>query len=396
MNNIKLFIKKETIFLLLLMIVFINPFFYGYRIALVLGVFIYMNAAIFTKIADKNVLYLFLFTLSYELMRALRIDSAEVTILSVTANIISPVLLYMVGKYITRIYRNSDILNAFLLFLAFSYSVIPLISILNHILENGFIEGTRSIALIWDSSFEISATVLGSYCVLNMASIGLANVTRKSSVEKRLILFYVVMFLISLLAVLRLGSRTMLVIAVVSFMGSFFINIRKNSALKNIIILTLIGAGAFYGILKFDANAEFLTFYADRMDDRESGFDSAGGRTERWNAALQSIVTDPWGWEFERFGYAHNLWLDVARVGGIIPLAFLLLFTFTIVRSWINVLKDFQDYPFTRSTLFLYMAGIILLFFVEPVMDGMYLLFLLFCMISGLIAGIKAPKIKFN
>lgn len=389
MNNVSAFIRNEKYLLLIIFLVLINPFFYGYRIALLLVVFVYVKAFTYKKVADKNVFYLFCFTLSYELLRAARIDNEDVTVLSVITNIISPVLLYIVGKYITRSYRSADVLNVFLFFLAFSYSVIPLVSILLHIGKNGFIEGTRSIPLIWDSAFEISATGLGSYLVLNMAAIGLANVIRKNGVEKKLILLYIGLFVLTLIAVLRLGSRTMLVISVVSFIGAFITNIRKNSVLKNIIILTLIGAIVFYGLLQFDENAEFLTFYADRLNDSDSGFDSAGGRTERWTAALQSICTDPWGWEFERFGYAHNLWLDVARVGGVIPLIFLLLFTFTIVRSWLSALRDLRPYQFARSALFLFFAGIMLLFFVEPVMDGMYLLFLLFCMLCGLITGIK-------
>ena len=145
----------------------------------------------------------------------------------------------------------------------------------------------------------------------------------------------------------------------------------------------------FYLINNFNENADVIKFYADRLNDDEMAVGKAGGRTERWIGGLESIITDPFGWEFSRFGYAHNLWLDVARVAGVIPLTILLFFTVSSIKIWIKSLRILRNDLFLRSYVFIYFISIILLFNVEPIMEGMYLLFLLFCMFIGFLYGMK-------
>lgn len=45
----------------------------------------------------------------------------------------------------------------------------------------------------------------------------------------------------------------------------------------------------YYFINTLSAESELLTFYADRINDSENGFDTAGGRTERWIGSLESL-----------------------------------------------------------------------------------------------------------
>jgi hypothetical protein len=388
MNNIYPFIKKEFLLLLILFVVFINPFFYGYRIAILFFVFIFFKIKYFIPRIDKNVFYLFLFATSYELLASLKLDYIESGIVAILPNIFVPSLLYLIGKYISINYRNHQIGVFFLLFIAFSFSLIPMTSILLQIQENGFIEGSRSLYLIWDKNFEISATGLGSYFVLNMASIGLINIKKSSKVERSVTFLVVVLFLLSLICVLRLGSRTQLVIAVISSVGTYLLNIRKQSLFKNVFFAALLIGSTFYLLENIDGKSDVMSFYSDRMNNDEAGIGTAGGRTGRWISGLESIVSDPFGWELSRFGYAHNFWLDVARVAGIIPLLFLVLFTVSSIKIWIKSLKILRDDLFFRSYIFVFFVSIILMFNVEPIMEGMYLLFLLFCLFVGFLNGI--------
>ncbi len=389
MDNIYDFIKKEFILLLILFIVFINPFFYGYRVALLFFIFIFFKTNFFFSNVDKNVLYLFLFAFSYEMLASLRVDSLDKGFMSMLPNILAPSLLYLIGKYISENCKGNQVRIFLLFYLSAVFSIIPLISILLQIQENGFIEGTRSLYLIWDKNFEISATGLGSYFVLNMASIGLINVKKTTKIESNITIGIVILFVLSLVCVLRLGSRTQLVLAIVSLLGSFLLNLRQNSFFKNVLFIASIMALTFYLINNFNENADVMKFYADRLNDDEMGVGTAGGRTERWLGGLESIITDPFGWEFSRFGYAHNLWLDVARVAGVIPFTILLFFTVSSIKTWIESLKKLQNCLFLRSYVFICFVSIVLLFNVEPIMEGMYLLFLLFCMFIGFLYGMK-------
>jgi len=393
MNNTSIFIKKEFILLMILFIVFINPFFYGYRIAMMFFVFMLFKVKYFLSNVDKNALYLFLFSFSYEILAALRLDALNTSLVPMLPNIFVPSLLYLIGKYISNNYEGDQGRIFFLFFLSTIFSIIPLFSILLQIQENGFMEGTRSLYIIWDKNFEISATGLGSYFALNMASIGLINVKKNTKVERRIALGIFILFLLSLVCVLRLGSRTQLVLAIFSLVGSFLLNIWQNSLFKNALFIGSLTALTFYLISNFNENADVVKFYADRMDNDEAGIGSAGGRTERWIGALESIVSDPFGWELSRFGYAHNLWLDVARVAGVIPFILLLFFTVSSIKIWIKSLRILRNNLFLRNYVFIYFLCIILLFNVEPIMDGMYLLFLLFCLYVGFLNGIIYQKI---
>ncbi len=389
MDSILNFIKKNFFLLSILFLVFINPFFYGYRVAMLFFIFIFFKTNFFFSNVDKNVLYLFLFACSYEMLASLRVDSLDKGFMSILPNILAPSVLYLIGKYISENCKGNQVRIFLLFYLSVVFSIIPLISILLQIQENGFIEGTRSLYLIWDKNLEISATGLGSYFVLNMASIGLINVKKTTKIERNITIGIVILFVLSLVCVLRLGSRTQLVLAIVSLLGSFLLNLRQNSFFKNVLFIASIMALTFYLINNFNENADVIKFYADRINDNEMGVGTAGGRTERWIGGLESIVTDPFGWEFSRFGYAHNLWLDVARVAGVIPLFFLIIFTFVSFKTWLKTLKLLSSDLFMRSYIFIFFISIILLFNVEPIMEGMYLLFLLFCMFIGFLYGMK-------
>lgn len=385
MNQINIFIKKEFILLLILFVVFTNPFFYGYRLAMLFFVFLFFKIKYLLSNIDRNVLYLFLFTLSYELISSFGLNYIDKSIDAILPNFFVPSLLYLVGKYVSVNYKNQQIEVFFMFFMTFVFSLIPIISILLQVEENGFIDGSRNLYLIWDKNSVISATGLGSYFVLNMASIGLINVKKNTKTERIINIGIIILFVLSLICVLRLGSRTQIVIATVSLSGSFLLNLRKNSFFKNIIFIIL----TFYLINNFNENADVKKFYADRLNDDEVGIVTAGGRTEKWIGALESLFTDPFGWELSRLGYAHNLWLDVARVAGIIPFVLLLFFTVSSIKTWLKSLKLLKCNLFLRNYIFFYFISIILVFNVEPIMEGMYLLFLFFCMFVGFLSGMK-------
>ena len=388
MNNIGFFIKRERVLLLFLLLTLINPYFYGYRIAILFFLFIIFKSTLFINYLDKNVFFLFLFSSSYSLFEALNIDYVNNGLMSTLPNLIIPLVMYLIGLYITKNYKGNQIRIFLLFFVSLMFSIIPIISIFIQLRNSGFF-GIRSLYLIWDNNFLLAATILGSYFTFNMTSIGLVNAKRNTKFEKLVFKLVVIVFVISIICILRLGNRTQIIIALISLISTFFINTKLNSFFKILfVILPIIGLSVYYLSSQITLDMDAFTFYTDRIVGENSNTDSAGGRTERWGLSLQSIITNPLGWQLNKFGYSHNLWLDVARVGGIVPLFFLLLFTVSSIKIWLKSLKRLEHDLFLKNYVFLFFISFMLIFSLEPVIEGMYLLFLVYCLFIGFLQGI--------
>lgn len=385
------FIVKEKFLLLLIFITFLNPFFYGYRIALLLFSLPFFSPKLFVEKIDKTLFVLFLFSCTYQIIGAFGTD-IDKSLISLLPDLFIPSLMYMSGKYISKNYKYNEIRIFFLLFLAISFSIIPIISILLQILQNGFSQGSRNLSLLWYKNTPIAATGLGGYLALNMGFIWVINEKKTTIFQKRISSCMILLFILSLVCIVRLGDRTELGIAFFSLIFSYTLNIRKSSLLKNLLIILIFVVGYFYIIKLFQQSSILISFYTDRLNSQQAGINTFGGRSSRWGSAFQSILTDPFGWPLSRFGYAHNLWLDVARVSGIIPMLCLIIFTLSSIAILFKSLKYLKRERFLKECILFYYLSIILVFMVEPVMDGLYLQFLLFCLFIGFLSGIERSK----
>jgi hypothetical protein len=135
-------------------------------------------------------------------------------------------------------------------------------------------------------------------------------------------------------------------------------------------------------------NEEILFFFSDRINSDDSGIATAGGRLDRWIGSISSLFTDPFGWPMARYGYAHNLWLDVARVGGFLPFLILVVFSFFLTIFFLKNVYH-KTSSFLRDYFIVYFVAILAVFMVEPILDGMYLFFLVHCFVGGLIINIR-------
>ena len=137
--------------------------------------------------------------------------------------------------------------------------------------------------------------------------------------------------------------------------------------------------------VSFDVNADWASAFAGRVEDKHSSIASGGGRTERWVKSLNYLFSHPLGWSVHDFGYSHNLWLDLARVAGVVPFIILVIFC---VRSFFN-LKSAASFNMNNmilnNQLRLYGVAFFLIFMVEPILDGMFSLFAVFCLFIGLV-----------
>ncbi|WP_147321463.1 MULTISPECIES: O-antigen ligase [unclassified Arenibacter] len=195
------------------------------------------------------------------------------------------------------------------------------------------------------------------------------------------------LFVISLTCAIRLGSRTQLVIFLFTSIVSVIYIFPRQTYKQNIYLLILLTVciGFVLRNVSFDLNADWLTTFAGRMSGGVGEVTSGGGRTERWIKSFEYLFTHPLGWEAKEFGYSHNMWLDVLRAGGIIPFILLIIHSIksffqikrTITISKANILLNGQ--------ILFYAIAFFLLFMVEPIFDGLFSSFVVFCLYKGIV-----------
>ena len=332
---------------------------------------------------DKISIILLLFAITYSIVYSFDpIDG----VLFVALYAFSPIIFYFTGKYFAIKYVSSEIYYFIFLFLALSYSFIPAISIIKHIIEDGFVGG-RNLSLIWGIHEDVSATILGSYFTMNMALVGLVLVQTSNKIEKRVKFSIIAGAIISLVCVLRVASLTQLGIASVSLLLTAIYLIFQQSLIRN---LRLILKFIIIGIIIFSTISIHSKIF-DILNERNNSEQyllSASGRTDLWLSSIDKIVQQPFGgWNNSGFTYSHNLWLDVARVVGVIPLIFLLIFTASSIFLIYKVLRISKTDLYFRVTVLMLFWGFMAVFFVEPIIEGLYMLFLIFCLFIGLLSG---------
>ncbi|WP_157449787.1 hypothetical protein [Croceitalea dokdonensis] len=306
-----------------------------------------------------------------------------------------PLVFYLLGKNIAKKAKGSEQLFNIILGLSVIYSTIALISVLLNIASGGFAQTERNIPLLWGSSG--AATGTAAYLFANMCLPALLLFSFKK--RKILInLILVTVYCLSILAVLRLGSRTQIVISGFTLFASLLFLFKVQSPTRNFITLLLVffGLNAVLTTVNIDFDSDLLSAYADRMDSKSHGASTAGGRTERWEKSLEYMIKKPMGWKVDDFGYSHNLWLDTARGGTLLSFFFLCLFTIRSLIKALGIIRNHSTNIIFRNQVLVYTLAFMLQFFVEPILEGSVQLFLFYCLFQGAINQQKNNIVKGN
>lgn len=137
-------------------------------------------------------------------------------------------------------------------------------------------------------------------------------------------------------------------------------------------------------ILNLDSLLRHLPLgaFMERLNNRQLSI-SSDGRWEMWANVLQEIPTHFWG-NITSVYAAHNIYLDVARESGVIPMILLLIFTIMLLVTAWKLLWD-KRYPLDLRML----NGVLIFslwgsFLIEPVMGAKPFVFISFCMVCGM------------
>ena len=189
-----------------------------------------------------------------------------------------------------------------------------------------------------------------------------------------------------------LGGRSFFILIAISGLITLAVklcNVNKSifDATKSaaLIFVLCVGAFALYQADFLSLKSSFETSYmAHRFSYQGVGDDD---RSQRWLYYIAHFSEGIFGGNVigstSGYGYAHNLWLDTFDEAGLLPLLLLLLIAVQSIAKTIQVASRSDE--FEQSILLSFLIILMIQFFVEPVMQGSPLLFMVFAYFCGLI-----------
>ncbi len=375
------YLKRIGIWNTLLLIgFFFNPFNQGFFFGYLLFLTILPQKQFIKRSFDRDFVFILLFSFVFTAFYTLRIDKGVQFILVYQ---LMPCTLFLWGKFLVeRAIQIKELIIA-LLSIGIIVSLPSMISVLLNIAQGGFVQGSRSIPMFWNDR-PINATGMAAPFIFNMCLPAILLVSG-NNLKRFWKIILLIIFGLSMACVLRLGSRTQLLIFIITTLATLFYVVPRQSIKQNVTLVATIAAVIVLIAqnVSFDLNADWLNSYARRME--KGGAEdvaSGGGRTDRWVKSLENLIDKPLGWDLHEFGHAHNLWLDALRVGTVFSFVLLVIITIRNLNKVYKIVK--QNRNITLSVIFItYTLSFILLFMVEPILDGMFNLFAGFCFFFG-------------
>ena len=352
--------KNLIIFSLLAIFFFFNPYFLVAK-TIILG-FLSLFHVISSRKADLLFLLYIIFIFVYVFNMSFYMEGYLVK----TFSLFFPILSYSLGSIIAKRIRSLNELKNTILIFSLSLAFYYIIFILIDIYQNGFLGDSRSISLSLSESEDsvLSATVIGGAFTPLIAFLSVFYWWGKK-------IIYLILLLIVAYCSLRLGSRTQLFLIVLSlFIGLFYFT-TSISLVKKIFYFSTVITLVIYSIYYIFEKTTLSFFFQDRMNSEYDDTSNLGGRSDIWLKSFEMIWKHPFGWanssEFSR--YAHNLWLDIFRVGGVISFFMYVFITILVIFKFYKIYKNLNDISF-KSYIFVFGVGMLLLFMVEPILDG--------------------------
>lgn len=336
----------------------------------------------FKKYWDGTALALLFFSVFYSIMALMTKQSGSGFML--ISFLIAPVAFYRFGNWIMSHFYTENIRQKLFLLIIICYLLSLFIMTFQDIALVGIVNDSRVLLEDINDGDSLAATLYGL-----MASVGIGCIaalfTKGQSVLLKLC--YIILSILSILVVVHLVNRTGLVVSFTCVLVSFVISTRLKIT-KIIPALILCGVTVFIIVKTGIVNNEIIDAYQQRELSSTSGTIQLGGRSAIWSDALSKFVTHPFGWN--RVHYAHNLWLDIARVGGWLTLLFFLIATINWCKRCFHLIRK-KTTPFVLTLISINVA-MFLSSCVEPVIEGSMLFFSLFMMIWGCTTAVSQEK----
>lgn len=348
----------------------------GYIFAFIALLYMLMYKKTFIRI-DKKFVYLFFFGFTYIMFYYFNYNTVELSNLMFCLGVFP--IFYLAGKGLAN--NSPQNIDKIIFIISLSIAIIPLLSILLDINKTGFLVIERDLPIIGWGATPIAATTIASMIIV-LGSYSTYIFSSTNNLKKYI---YTALGILGFVSALRLQSRTSIVCIALLFIINIYLN--KNYIFKHkfsfFIVLLILIVSISYIINNYSEQLAIIERFQD--DD----IATANGRTELHSGTLTKILESPLGGN-KHLTFAHNLFLDCARVSGLVPFVFLIIFTIKHYWTAFNILKrknvpDILKYNITIISLLL-----LVYFNTEPILEGVSMLFAYFCFIAGITNKIKA------
>ena len=326
---------------------------------------------------DSIAILLIVFSISYVLF----MPSFEIA--DAARLLVGPVVLYIYGRYTVHranyspsILTNSIILMIVCISFPVWWAVVKNM-LSGNIISATSIEGARWLTT-WGQSNMAAATTYGVIASFGLCGLGYFLMSKNKFKRFDSIALLLCSFL-SLLITTYLINRSGLVILVLTTLLAILYGL-KGFPRKTLLLLLPVVVILIYVLshINMGEAGEIVEAYSER-----SSITEGGDRTWRWVDALGRLFTSPLGWSNEDiYTYVHNMWLDIARVSGIIPFVFFTTATIKIVNTNIS-LFNMKNSELSLLLVLLF-ASVFLSYMIEPVIEANIFYLMIFTWIWGI------------
>lgn len=329
---------------------------------------------------NKNFYILLVFSIIYSLIKYFKNNSFIGFIL------IAPSISYYCGIVIYEFCKNDEkYITKYILAIAIGLFIHGM---LNYSINIGNVN--RNTVDFWNNTI-LSATLQGTMLTMIMSLIFWIMVYNKKTYIK---VFYLICYVLSLLYLTILATRTTIIISIIVFIIIYFMNGLLNKKIaKNIKILIvgcifIIFSNVLYNNNLFNIkNIINNSNLIQRMSQKEGLNESDRNRFEAQLLGIKYIVNNPFGSNLQigELNYAHNLWIDIGKEAGIIPFFLMVVYTINYFVSLFGITKDKNISTKYKIFLWSIYLGVNINFFVEPILQGIPFYFMTFALINGII-----------
>ena len=357
-------------------------------------ILIYVVIYIFGNGVNKSTLGMVVTLFSFSILHTFfQFIYGEISIINSIGRLLFPITLYYFGFLIIRNDNDYKVAHKYLITTIFVYTFYGFLSLQRAIYTFGSFEASRiingrTVFSIWDGS-PVSATILNMSLSFGLSLLSLFLTNFKGiKISKKNKIIYFICFALSTYTVFTLGNRSGILILVLAFFISFIfadkMNVSKVFRVLGMVVLLIF----FFSLYQSDLLG-IRSFFEDTLIFGRMNQSMAEGdpRVAAWVAAFNGMFQYPLGGRRASLplGFAHNMWLDVGYVGGLIPFTLLLLFTIKTIISLGELLTKW-NHPLLIKRIFLALyVGVMITFFVEPIMEGGFTFFTTFCFFVGLL-----------
>ena len=302
------------------------------------------------------------------------------------SHVVAPVAYYNFGKWIVQKIIESNKRLWFLTITLIVFLIQLFLLTFQDIAISGIVNESRRMLIdIGKEDNTLSATLYG---LMSSVGIGAISSAFLKDLKFHIKLVLTCISLLSILVVIHLVNRTGIVILAFAIFFSFICSTKMSlsrvmPALFVFIILSIIIYNS--GII----GDEMLEAYASRENERGVESSTMGGRLDLWQIAISNLLISPAGWKSVDY-FSHNLWLDIARVGGWIPFIIFTVVTISVLRGIRHIIK-YDNYKVEPFCVVLSTTVICVLInsSVEPVIEASNMLFFLTISFFGMVKSVE-------